>query len=117
MVKDDKHTAIIAQNIKKYLRENRMLQKDLAMRIGIAPSTLTDYLKLRSRPSHGVIQQMADVFGVAKSDIDTTYKTENTKALERLINDAASFEGFLITDEDKIMLLELTRNYFESKES
>ncbi|HCT0361124.1 TPA: helix-turn-helix transcriptional regulator, partial [Staphylococcus pseudintermedius] len=37
-----------------------------------------DYLNLRSNPSHGVIQRIADVFGVGKSDIDTTYKDENS---------------------------------------
>lgn len=116
MVKDDKHAAVIAQNIKKYLRESQMLQKDLAAKIGIAPSTVTDYLKLRSRPSHGVIQQMADIFGVEKSDIDTTYKLENPTALERLLSEATSFEEFSIEADDRIALFRLIHTYFESKE-
>ncbi|MGF2033129.1 XRE family transcriptional regulator, partial [Staphylococcus aureus] len=45
--------------------------------INIKPSTLSDYLNLRSNPSHGVIQRIADVFEVGKSDIDTTYKDDN----------------------------------------
>ncbi|HDK5705507.1 TPA: LexA family transcriptional regulator, partial [Staphylococcus pseudintermedius] len=53
-------------------------QKKLAELINIKPSTLSDYLNLRSNPSHGVIQRIADVFGVGKSDIDTTYKDENS---------------------------------------
>lgn len=68
---------IIAQNIKKYIKENKITQKKLAEAIGISPSTLSDYMNLRSNPSHGVIQKIADYFGIVKSDIDTTYKVEN----------------------------------------
>lgn len=69
--------AIIAANIKKYLKEKNVTQKELAISIGISPSTLSDYMNLRSNPSHGVIQKIADYFNVVKSDIDTTYKTES----------------------------------------
>lgn len=65
---------IIASNIKKYLKENKMTQKELAEAVGVTPSTISDYMNLRSKPSHGVIQRMANHFGVGKSDIDSTYK-------------------------------------------
>ncbi|HBK0561171.1 TPA: helix-turn-helix transcriptional regulator [Staphylococcus pseudintermedius] len=68
---------IIANNIRKYLKQSNMTQKQLAELIGIKQSTLSDYLNLRSNPSHGVIQKIADVFGIVKSDIDTTYKEDN----------------------------------------
>ncbi|CAC9352580.1 CI-like repressor, phage associated [Staphylococcus aureus] len=68
---------IIAKNIRKFLNDSNMSQKKLAELINIKPSTLSDYLYLRSNPSHGVIQRIADVFEVGKSDIDTTYKDDN----------------------------------------
>ncbi|PTE89761.1 DNA-binding protein, partial [Staphylococcus equorum] len=68
---------IIAKNIKKYLKQTNMSQKELANKISISPSTLSDYLNLRSNPSHGVIQKISDEFGILKSDIDTTYKESN----------------------------------------
>ncbi|MDA9472093.1 helix-turn-helix domain-containing protein [Enterococcus sp. 5H] len=68
---------IIAENIKKYLRLKGITQKELADSIGIKPSTMSDYLNLRSKPSHGVIQKIADYFGIGKSDIDTTYKEDS----------------------------------------
>ncbi|EHV5304721.1 helix-turn-helix transcriptional regulator [Staphylococcus pseudintermedius] len=68
---------IIAKNIRRFLNDSNMSQKKLAELINIKPSTLSDYLNLRSNPSHGVIQRIADVFGVGKSDIDTTYKDVN----------------------------------------
>lgn len=64
----------IAKNIKKFVKEKGVTQKELAKAIEISPSTLSDYLNLRSNPSHGVIQKIADYFGVYKSDIDTSYK-------------------------------------------
>ncbi|MGR5967052.1 helix-turn-helix domain-containing protein [Bacillus cereus] len=54
-----------------------MTQSDLASQIGIARSTLSDYMNYRAKPSSGVLEKMAAVFRVTKSDIDTTYK--NTK--------------------------------------
>lgn len=68
---------IIATNIKRYIKENKITQKELAESIGISPSTMSDYMNLRSNPSHGVIQKIADFFGILKSDIDTTYKETN----------------------------------------
>ncbi|HCU7873333.1 TPA: helix-turn-helix transcriptional regulator [Staphylococcus aureus] len=68
---------IIAKNIRKFLNDSNMSQKKLAELINIKPSTLSDYLNLRSNPSHGVIQRIADVFEVGKNDIDTTYKDDN----------------------------------------
>ncbi|HCX1255887.1 TPA: helix-turn-helix transcriptional regulator [Staphylococcus aureus] len=68
---------IIAKNIRKFLNDSNMSQKKLAELINIKPSTLSDYLNLRSNPSHGVIQRIAHVFEVGKSDIDTTYKDDN----------------------------------------
>ncbi|MDZ5607066.1 S24 family peptidase [Bacillus pseudomycoides] len=67
----------IVKNIKKLLKQNDMTQSDLANQIGIAKSTMSDYMNYRSKPGAGVLEKMAVVFGVTKADIDTTYK--NTK--------------------------------------
>ncbi|MDQ0268926.1 LexA family protein [Cytobacillus purgationiresistens] len=65
---------VIVRNIKKLLKENKMTQSDLAEKIEIAKSTMSDYMNYRAKPSSGVLEKMARVFGVTKSDIDTTYK-------------------------------------------
>lgn len=77
---------IIAANIKKYVKEKGITQKELANQIGISPSTMSDYMNLRSNPSHGVIQKIADYFGVLKSDIDTTFKDINSNDIYGLYN-------------------------------
>ncbi len=71
---DKERNKIIAENIRGFIKSKNITQKQLANNIGISPSTLSDYLNLRSNPSHGVIQKIADYFGVGKSDIDTTFK-------------------------------------------
>lgn len=76
MIEEQKQ--IIVKNIKHLLKQNKMTQSELADRIGIAKSTLSDYMNYRSKPGSGVLEKMAIVFGVTKSDIDTTYK--NTRA-------------------------------------
>lgn len=77
---------IIAANIKKYVKEKGITQKELANQIGISPSTMSDYMNLRSNPSHGVIQKIADYFGILKSDIDTTFKDINSNDISVLYN-------------------------------
>ncbi|EFM30250.1 XRE family transcriptional regulator [Streptococcus gallolyticus subsp. gallolyticus] len=71
---------IIADNITYYRKLNGITQKELAEKIGIKPSTMTDYMKLRSAPSYGIIQKIADYFGVKKSDIDSTFKIAEEKS-------------------------------------
>lgn len=72
----------IVKNIKKYLKENDMTQSDLANQIGIARSTMSDYMNYRAKPSSGVLEKMALAFGVTKADIDTTYKNKKAAIVD-----------------------------------
>ena len=78
---EKKRMKIIAENITHFRKQRGITQKELAKEVGITASTMTDYMKLRSAPSFGVIQKLADYFGVKKSDIDTTFKEESTNSL------------------------------------
>ena len=78
---EKKRMQIIAENITHFRKQRGITQKELAKEVGITASTMTDYMKLRSAPSFGVIQKLADYFGVKKSDIDTTFKEESINSL------------------------------------
>ena len=78
---EKKRMQIIAENITHFRKQRGITQKELAKEVGISASTMTDYMKLRSAPSFGVIQKLADYFGVRKSDIDTTFKEESADSL------------------------------------
>ena len=75
---EKKRMQVIAESITYYRKQRGITQKELAKEVGITPSTMTDYMKLRSAPSFGVIQKLADFFGIKKSDIDTTFKEEKS---------------------------------------
>ena len=75
---EKKRMQVIAENITYYRKQRGITQKELAKEVGITPSTMTDYMKLRSAPSFGVIQKLANFFGIKKSDIDTTFKEEKS---------------------------------------
>ncbi|HFN0147913.1 TPA: helix-turn-helix domain-containing protein [Streptococcus pneumoniae] len=116
---------IIAENITHFRKQRGITQKELAKEVGITASTMTDYMKLRSAPSFGVIQKLADYFGVKKSDIDTTFKEESTNSLpdapDSLTQQIMDKIVQLITPNKKIVLrtseelLESQKNEEETK--
>ena len=112
---DTTRNQIIAANIKRYIKENKMTQKELAEAIGISPSTMSDYMNLRSNPSHGVIQKIADFFGILKSDIDTTYKEINdiTRIYNQLTTDRQEIVYKVAEDqlEEQNKVVKLHKNY------
>lgn len=99
---------IIAENITHFRKQRGITQKELAKEVGITASTMTDYMKLRSAPSFGVIQKLADYFGVKKSDIDTTFKEESINSLsdapDLLTQQITNTARKLNTDNKKIVL-------------
>lgn len=74
---NEERMRIIADNITNYRKSKGITQKELAAAVGVSQSTMTDYMKLRTAPSWSVIQNLADYFGVKKSDIDTTFKPKH----------------------------------------
>ncbi|CZD21490.1 cI repressor [Streptococcus pneumoniae] len=122
---EKKRMQIIAENITHFRKQRGITQKELAKEVGITASTMTDYMKLRSAPSFGVIQKLADYFGVKKSDIDTTFKEESTNSLpdapDSLTQQIMDKVVQLITPNKKIVLrtseglLESQKNEEETK--
>lgn len=110
------HSAIIAENILANLRQRKMTQTELAAAIGIAPSTLTDYLKLRILPSHAVIQKMADYFGIEKSDLDTTYKS-TTNNLESLIDQADFYKDLKLDKPTRLEIKNILNKFLKTRQS
>ena len=78
---------IVAENIKKLIKEKGITQKQLAKEIGMSQNIITEYVKLRSFPPGGVLQKIADYFEVKKSDIDTTWKKDVNSEYTVYINE------------------------------
>ena len=115
---EKKRMKIIAENITHFRKQRGITQKELAKEVGITASTMTDYMKLRSAPSFGVIQKLADYFGVKKSDIDTTFKEESSSlpdtpdSLTQQINDTV----VQLTTHNKKIVLRTSEELLDSQE-
>ena len=115
---EKKRMQIIAENITHFRKQRGITQKELAKEVGITASTMTDYIKLRSAPSFGVIQKLADYFGVKKSDIDTTFKEESTNSLPDapdLLTQQITDKVVQLTTPNKKIVLRTSEELLESQ--
>ena len=115
---EKKRMRIIAENITHFRKQRGITQKELAKEVGITASTMTDYMKLRSAPSFGVIQKLADYFGVKKSDIDTTFKEESTNSLPDapdLLTQQITDKVVQLTTPNKKIVLRTSEELLESQ--
>lgn len=115
---EKKRMQIIAENITYFRKQRGITQKELAKEVGITASTMTDYMKLRSAPSFGVIQKLADYFGVKKSDIDTTFKEESTNSLPDtpdLLTQQITDKVVQLTPDNKKIVLRTSEELLESQ--
>ena len=117
---EKKRMQIIAENITHFRKQRGITQKELAKEVGITASTMTDYMKLRSAPSFGVIQKLADYFGVKKSDIDTTFKEDYTKHLpyaSDLLTQQITDKVVQLTTQNKKIVLRTSEELLESQKN
>lgn len=117
---EKKRMQIIAENITHFRKQRGITQKELAKEVGITASTMTDYMKLRSAPSFGVIQKLADYFGVKKSDIDTTFKEESTNSLpdaSDLLTQQITDKVVQLTTQNKKIVLRTSEELLESQKN
>lgn len=60
---------IFKNNLNRFLKENKKMQKDLAEELKVSPSTVCDWLKCRSYPRLEKIFKIADIFKVDFFDL------------------------------------------------
>lgn len=63
----------ISENLKRY--SSNMTQNELSKLTGIPTSTISGYFAMRSTPSAGNIQKLADALNCSKSDLDPRFAT------------------------------------------
>lgn len=116
---EKKRMKIIAENITHFRKQRGITQKELAKEVGITASTMTDYMKLRSAPSFGVIQKLADYFGVKKSDIDTTFKEESSSLPDAsdLLTQQITDKVVQLTPDNKKIVLRTSEELLERQKA
>ena len=77
----------VAGNIKRFREEMGLTQGDLADKLGVARSTVTQWENGWSSPRMGMVQKLASVFRVTTSDIvaDNEAPTDSDPDFDRLV--------------------------------
>lgn len=60
---------VMAQNIKRYMEDKGISRKEFCKRLGLAYSTVTDWLNAEKYPRIDKIEMMANFFGISKADL------------------------------------------------
>lgn len=60
---------ILSRNIKRHLHERDMTQLDLARALGVATSTVSDWLNKKKSPRMDKVDAMCRIFNCRRSDI------------------------------------------------
>lgn len=72
---EEKLRLIISSNIKQLLNDKGLKAIDLQRGTNIPQSSISEYLNAKATPNLGKVEQIANFFGVKKSDIDPSLIT------------------------------------------
>jgi transcriptional regulator with XRE-family HTH domain len=85
---------VFANNLHYYLEKSGLTKKEVAQKIGVSQSTVTDWSKLRAYPRMDRIEKLAEVFGTEMSDLveirNIESKTYVHKEAQKLADDLAA---------------------------
>lgn len=86
---------VFAENLKNYLAERKLTQKEVATEIKVSTGVFCDWVNARAYPRMDKLQKLADYFGVEKSDLVEKHSLDNkyyvsgqaTQIAKELVND------------------------------
>ena len=113
---------MIGQTIKDLRRSKKLSQTDFAKIVGVSQTTVTDWETGKAEPSSSAITRIADYFDVSTDYLlgrpEKSNNDENTdKELDEMLDEARSFDGHPITDNDRALLKDFLKSYYKNKES
>lgn len=77
---DAEQKRIFSNNLNYYLNKNHLQQKEVAEAIGAKPTTFNMWCNGQAIPRSGMIQALADYFGILKGDLVDKKDFNSTKA-------------------------------------
>ena len=69
---------VMAKNINKYMKMNKISRNKMSEALGVSYSTLSDWVNAKTYPRIDKIEMMANYFGVSKSDLVEDKQTVDT---------------------------------------
>lgn len=117
---DIEYKKIISSKLQNLLYNSGKKQIDITKQVNIPASTLTGYFKGTRLPSPENVKKLAQFFNVETYEIDPRFKEGSSEQnedgkLEEMLSNARSFEGNLITDNDKELLKDWLKVYYKNK--
>lgn len=105
---------MIADNLKRIMKQKGFSQAKLSEQSGIPQSTLSDIIQEKFLLSAGKVQQICDALNVQKSDIDPSFKSNPKKFVNE--EDYADFMIKLYSQPLHLDMIEYIQElYFEDK--
>lgn len=104
---------IMAENIQKLMKSHGVDRRKLSEDLNISYTTVSDWINGKTYPRIDKIEIMADYFNVTKSQLVESASSQNneSKDLNKMLDEAMSFDGKPMTDNDR----EVIRAYLEGK--
>lgn len=93
---------VFAKNLKRYIEEKGILQKELADIIGVSSTSVNDWVNGKKFPRIDKIEMLAEYFGILKSDLI------EDKSMKEKPEEMAVFAASIMRDPE---LLEMIRKY------
>ena len=78
MIKMLGNKEVMAKNINKYMKLNKISRNKMSEALGVSYSTLSDWVNAKTYPRIDKIEMMANYFGVSKSDLVEDKQTVDT---------------------------------------
>ena len=80
---------IFSRNLKRYVNESGLMQKEIAKAVGVSSGTFSDWVCGRAYPRMDKLERLANFFHIKKSDLveDENVRTERVSEKEQLVLD------------------------------
>ena len=105
---------IFAKNLRKYMEEEDLTQKEVADIAKVSAPTVNDWLKSKKYPRIDKIERLASYFSILKSDL-IEEKTEEHKEIQKNNDIIADIVVRLRTDSDFLSVVENLNNLNEEQ--
>lgn len=113
MMSDLGNKEVMAENIQKLMKSRGIDRRKLSDDLNISYTTVSDWVNGKTYPRIDKIEIMADYFNVTKSQLveSASSQINESKDLDKMLDEAMSFDGKPMTDNDR----EVIRAYLEGK--
>lgn len=110
---------MLGANIRKYRKQRKMSQTDLAKKLGVSQQTITAWENEKAEPTSSMLGKIATTFHVSTDSLlgrqHDTELSDGFRQIKELVDSLDSFEGESTTDHDRKILAEIMVSYLKNR--